>query len=101
SSRSRCRDRTPRSAAPCRTYAPPCAGSFPWSTRRRGCHQAERKAFVVNNQRDHYLFAVGAMIARVAAPHHRILLGRAFHVGADQVVQQHVELSPEQLSIAL
>jgi hypothetical protein len=41
------------------------------------------------------------MIARVAAMHRRILPGRAFHVCAGQVLEQHVELSPQQLSIAL
>ncbi len=61
----------------------------------------EGESFVVHNQSDHYLLAVGPMIARIAAAHHRILLRRAFHIGAGQVVKQHVELGSEQGAVAL
>src|SRR5882724_7317107 len=41
------------------------------------------------------------MIARVTATHHRILFRGAFHVGAGQVIEQHIELGSEQLAVAL
>jgi len=40
------------------------------------------------------------MIPRVTAPHHRVLLGCAFHVAAGQVIEQHVVLGGEQLAVA-
>ena len=62
---------------------------------------AERKAFAVDDERDHHLLAVRTMIARIAAAHHRILFRRSFHVRARQVVEQHIELGSEQLAITL
>src|SRR5262249_8376337 len=41
------------------------------------------------------------MIARVAAHHHRILFRRALHLRAGQVIEQHIELRPEQLTVTL
>lgn len=54
-----------------------------------------RKALHVDHQRNHQLLAVGTMVARVAVLHHGILLRNAFHITADQVVKQHVELGLE------
>ena len=62
---------------------------------------AERKALRVHDQRNHQLFAVGPVIARVAALHHRVVFRRALHIAAGQVVEQHIELRREQLPIAL
>src|SRR6202022_3031320 len=39
SPRSRSLDPSPRCAAPCRTYVPPCAEWFPCSTHPPGCHR--------------------------------------------------------------
>src|SRR5690349_22320547 len=40
------------------------------------------------------------IVHMVRASLHGVLLGRAFHVRAGQVVQQHIKLSPEQFSVA-
>ena len=56
---------------------------------------AEWESFVVHNQRDHQLLAIWPVIARVTAAHHWILLRRAFHIRAGQVVEQHIELGAE------
>ena len=40
------------------------------------------------------------MVARVAALQQGVLLSLAFHVGAGQIVKQHVELSPKQFAVA-
>ena len=61
---------------------------------------AQGKTFGVDDERDHHLLAVGPMVARVAPLQQRVLLGLAFHVGAGQVVKQHVELGAEQFAIA-
>src|SRR5581483_5817241 len=61
----------------------------------------ERETLAVDDQRDYHLFTVRTMIARVTAPHHRILLRRTFHIRARQIVEQHVELGAEQLAVAL
>src|SRR5712692_4222728 len=62
---------------------------------------AERKAIGVHDQRQHQLFAVGTMIPRIAPPHQGVVFRRSFHIGAGQVIEQHVELRLEQLPIAL
>ena len=59
------------------------------------CFITEREAFVVDDQCDHQLLAVGPMIPRIAASNHRILFRRAFHISARQIVKKHVELSTE------
>lgn len=41
------------------------------------------------------------MIARVAAPHHRVLFCRALHISTRQAVEQHVELGAKQRAITL
>src|SRR6516162_10111540 len=56
---------------------------------------AEGKTFAVDDQRNHHLLAVGTMIARVAARHHRVLVRRALYIRARQVIEQHIELRPE------
>src|SRR6185437_7248042 len=56
---------------------------------------AERETLAVDDQRDHQLFAVGTMIARVTATDHRILFRYAFHIRTRQIVEQHVELGTE------
>src|SRR5438094_8340030 len=53
---------------------------------------AERKTFAVDDQGDDHLLAVGTMVARIASPHHRLVLCRSFHIGARQIVEQHIEL---------
>src|ERR1035438_4729450 len=53
---------------------------------------AEGKTFTVDDRRFSYLLAVGPMIPRVAAPHHRIVLRCPFHIRAGQVVEQDIEL---------
>src|SRR5262249_33615241 len=62
---------------------------------------AEREPFAVDDKRNDHLLAVGTMIARVAAHHHRILFRRALHVRAGQVIEQHIELRHEQLTVTL
>src|SRR5215469_3295162 len=56
---------------------------------------AERKTFVVDDQGDDHLLAVRTMVARIAAPHHRISLRGPFHIRAGQIVEQHIELRSE------
>src|SRR6266699_2685333 len=65
------------------------------------CLVAERETLAVDDERDHHLFAVGTVIARVAVAHHRILFRRTLHIRARQIVEQHVELGAEQLAVAL
>ncbi len=45
--------------------------------------------------------ASSAMIAGVAAAHHRVVFRRSFRIRARQIVKQHIELGSEQLTIAL
>src|SRR5664280_1863893 len=56
---------------------------------------AERESLAVDDQRDHHLFTVRAVIARVSPAHHRVVLRRPFHVAAGQVVKQHIKLGTE------
>ena len=62
---------------------------------------AEREPFTIDNQRDHHLLTVGPMVPRIATAHHGILFRRTFHIGAGQIVEQHIKLGPKQRSIAL
>ena len=61
---------------------------------------AEWETFLVHDERDHQLLAVGPVIAGIAATNHWVLLRRAFHIGAGQVVEQHIELGAEQRAVA-
>src|ERR1017187_5126290 len=70
---------------------PPCLPVLPFHHAQDALHRrhvgsvaiesliAERKSFPVHNQCDHHLFAVRAMIARVAPAHHGVLFCRPFH----------------------
>ncbi len=57
----------------------------------------KRKAFRSDNQRDNDLFAVGPVIARVAAPGFLDLFNFAFKVGACQIVKQHIEAGSKEV----
>ena len=57
----------------------------------------QRKSVRRDHQRDHHLQTVRSVVAAVAAFGFRILLHLSFEVRAGQVVQQHLEVSPEQL----
>jgi hypothetical protein len=56
---------------------------------------AQREALAVHDQRDHHLLTIRAMIARVSPAHHRVVFRRSFHLGAGQVIPQHIELGFE------
>ena len=62
---------------------------------------AERKPVFIDDQCNDHLFAVSPVIARITAPHHRILFRFSFHVATGQVVEQHVECGGEQLPVTL
>ena len=62
---------------------------------------AERKAVEGHHQRDAYLLAVGAMVARVAAPGLRVGFRQAFEIRAGDVVEQHLVLDRKQFAAAL
>ena len=59
---------------------------------------AQRHPLAGDHQGDADLFAVGPMIAAVAALGQRVALGQAFEVGAGHIVEQQVVLQREQLA---
>ena len=59
---------------------------------------AERKAVERHDKGDQDLFAVGAMIAGVAALRLRVRFRLALEIGAGDVIEQHVVLNRKQLS---
>ena len=61
---------------------------------------AEWKPVDVDDQREHDVQALAAVIAAVAAREQRIGLRRAFHVGAHEVIEPHVELGGKEVAIA-
>ena len=66
---------------------------------RDGEHlMAERKAVERHDKGDQDLFAVGAMIAGVAALRLRVRFRLALDIGAGDVIEQHVVLNRKQLS---
>ncbi len=62
---------------------------------------AQRHSALGNHQPDADLFAVGPMVARVAALGQRIAVGLALEIRAGHVVQQQVVLDAEQLAQAV
>ena len=61
---------------------------------------AEREAIEAHHQRDAHLFAVGPVIARVAALRERVRLGLALEEGAGHVVEQHLVVDRKKLPAA-
>ncbi len=62
---------------------------------------AEGKAFPLDDQRHHPLFAVRSVVARISPFHQGVFRRHSFHLAAGQSVEQHVELGREQLALAL
>src|SRR5215471_10049158 len=79
-------------AAQCRAVTGVARHHFVGQRQSLGCH----------HQRDHYLHAIGAMVARVSVPALVIFWKRriGFKIGAGQIVEQHVEADVEQIAPA-
>jgi hypothetical protein len=62
----------------------------------RECQVGQRETVTSHDQRQHDLFAIGAVIAGITALGQVVLLGQALEVGTGQVVEQQVVVELEQ-----